>query len=300
MINSQDSKFNFKTIPTILCGVVIVILIAFYYSNAQSKSQINFLRQEKGILIKDLTIMTADVDRLSALNEVNDIELQSSRYKVRQLLDSIGRLNFTAVKLREYKSELLKFESKIDSIKHKNNSLKYNNVLLIDENKETKEEIEDLRGKSSSLADADSIQKKKIQDLNYELKVKSYLKVDNSKGDGFKLRGSKPILTNKASVIEKLRGCVTIDVDPSLINEEKVIYFQFLGPTMGVIEDNSNTISVNGNLYTKRVEFVLDGKSQMQICDFITIPEGSLLDGTYTLNVFEDERLLSSTEFVLK
>ncbi len=299
-MNSQDSKFNYKIILTALCAVVMGILIAFYYSNAQSNAQINFLEQEKHILIKDLTIMKADVDRLSALNEVNGIELQSSRYKVKQLSDSIGRLNFTVAKLREYKSELRRLESKIDSFKLKNNFLKYNNMLLTDKYEDTKKQIEDLRGKSSSLAEAEALQRKKIQELNQELKIKSYLKVDNSEGDGFRLRGSKPILTNKASVIEKLRGCVTIETNPSSINEEKVIYFQFLGPTMGVIEDNANTISVNGNVYSKRVELVLDGNPQMQICDFITLPEGSLLEGTYTLNVFEDERLLSSTEFVLK
>jgi hypothetical protein len=38
----------------------------------------------------------------------------------------------------------------------------------------------------------------------------------------------------------------------------------------------------------------------MSVCDFITIPEGSLTEGTYTLNVFEDEKLLASAEFQLK
>ena len=81
--------------------------------------------------------------------------------------------------------------------------------------------------------------------------------------------------------------------------EERVIYFQFLGPNMGVIEDNANTISVNGNVYSKRVELIYTGE-EVSVCDYITIPQGSLVEGTYTLNVFEDEKLLSSTEFELK
>ena len=68
---------------------------------------------------------------------------------------------------------------------------------------------------------------------------------------------------------------------------------------MQVIEDNANTVSVGGNIYSKRVEIVYLGK-ELQICDAITVPEGSLDEGIYTLNVFEDERLLSSTEFQLK
>jgi hypothetical protein len=68
---------------------------------------------------------------------------------------------------------------------------------------------------------------------------------------------------------------------------------------MGIIEDNANVISVNGNIYSKRVTMIFKGE-EMSVCDFITVPEGSLLSGTYTLNVFEDEKLLTTAEFQLK
>ncbi|MCJ7468348.1 MAG: hypothetical protein MUO53_16845 [Maribacter sp.] len=298
-MDGQDTKFNYKIILAALVAVILGILIAFYYSYAQSKSQINFLEQEKELLVKDLTLMKGDVDRLSALNEVNEIELQDSRYKVQQLLDSVGRLNFTVEKLREYKSELRRLEAKNDSLKLKNNFLKYNNMVLTERYEETRKQIEELRGKSSSLAEAEALQRKKIQELNKELKTKSYLRLRTSGANGFRLRGGKPIMTNKASIIEKLRGCATIIADPTAINEQRVIYFQFLDPNKGIIEDNANIISVNGNIYSKRVEVLLMGED-IDVCDFITIPAGSLDTGTYTLNIFEDERLLTSSEFVLK
>ena len=295
----QDNKFNYKIILAALVAVIIGILIAFYYSYAQSRTQITYLEEEKGLLVKDLTLMKTEVDRLSALNEVNEIELQDSRFKVQQLLDSVGRLNFTVDKLREYKKELRKLEARHDSLKLKNNFLKYNNMLLSDKYEETRKMIEELRGKSSSLAEAEALLRKKNKELSEELKIKSYLKLQNSEGSGFRLRSGRPIKTNKASTIEKLRGCVTIMGDPNARSEERVIYFQFLGPNMGVIEDNANTISVNGNIYSKRVELIFMGE-EIYVCDFITIPMGSLSEGTYTLNVFEDEKLLSSAEFHLK
>ncbi|WP_289037397.1 hypothetical protein [Zobellia russellii] len=295
----QDTKFNYKIILTALVAVIIGILIAFYYSYAQSRSQIVFLEQEKELLVKDLTIMKTDVDRLSALNEVNEIELESSKYRVQQLLDSVGRLNFTVEKLREYKTELRRLEAKNDSLKLKNNFLRYNNMLLSDKYEETKKQIEVLRGKSSSLAEAEALQRKKISELNKELKAKKYLALQNTEGSGFRLRSGKPIKTNKASLIEKLRGCVTVAADGHELNAEKVIYFQFLDPNMRVIEDNANTISVNGNIYSKRVAFVFSGE-ETNVCDFITLPQGSLEEGIYRLNVFENQKLLSSSEFELK
>ncbi len=298
-MEGQVNKFNYNIILAAMVAVILGILIAFYYSYAQSKSQINYLEQEKLILVKDLTIMKADVDRLTALNEVNDIELQDSRYRVQQLLDSVGRLNFTVERLREYKSELRRLEAKNDSLKLKNNFLKYNNMLLSDKYEESKKQIEELRGKSLSLAEAEALQRKKILELNRELKIKSYLKIQNSQGNGFRVRSGKPIQTTKASTIEKLRGCATISADPATRGSEKVIYFQFLNPEMQIIEDNANTITVQGNVYSKRVQFIFDGE-ETQVCDFVTLPQGSLVQGTYTLNVFEDERLLSSSEFQLK
>jgi hypothetical protein len=298
-MDAQDNKFNYKIILAALVAVIIGILIAFYYSYVQSDTQISFLEQEKELLVKDLTLMKADVDRLTALNEVNEIEIQGARYEVQQLLDSVGRLTFTIQKLREFKSELRRLESKNDSLKLKNNFLRYNNMLLADKNAESQAQIEELRKASSSIAEAEALQRQRILELNKELKTKSYLKLEGAEGSSFRLRGRNPIRTNKASTVEKLRGCVTIMADPTMINKEKVLYFQFLGPNMGVIEDNANTITVQGNVYSKKVELVFMGE-ETQVCDFITIPEGSLKPGKYTINIFEDERLLDSAEFQLK
>ena len=113
------------------------------------------------------------------------------------------------------------------------------------------------------------------------------------------MRSGRPIRTNKASTIEKLRGCVTVGGNPNANAEEKVIYLQFLGPDMRVIEDNTNILSVNGNVYSKKVELLFMG-DELNVCDFISVPEGTLVAGIYTLNVFEDERLLATTEFELK
>ena len=299
-MDGQDKKFNYKIVLTALTVVIIGVLIAFYYTYAQSRSQNAFLEQERELLIKDLTLMKTDVDRLSALNEVNEIELESSRYRVQQLIDSVGRLNFTVEKLREFKTELRRLNAKNDSLRLKNNFLRYNNMLLTDKNKKIEKEIEELRRKNSSLAQANVTRgNRQKEQIEQKAEVKVPLKLRDSEGSGFRLRSGRPIKTNKASIIEKLRGCTTVTADAAATNARKVIYFQFLSPNMRVIEDNANTITVNGNVYSKRVELRFSGK-ETEVCDFITIPQGSLKEGNYRLNVFEEDKLLSSSEFELK
>ncbi|KAB7528412.1 hypothetical protein F8C76_11140 [Flagellimonas olearia] len=298
-MSPQDNHFNYKIIFAALVAVIVGILIAFYYSYAQSRNQMSFLEQEKSLLVKDLTLMKAEVDRLSGLNEVNDIELQTSRFRVQQLLDSVGRLNFSITKLKETRKELRKLEVRFDSLKLKNNFLRYNNSLLASKYEETRKQLEDLRGKANSMEQTESLLRETNRELTRELRIKSYLKLQDAEGSGFRLRAGRPIKTNKASTIEKLRGCVTILSNAGERGDVKVLYLQFLDPNMAVVEDNANTISVSGNIYSKKVEIVYTGK-EISICDAITVPEGSLTEGIYTLNVFEDERLLASTEFQLK
>ncbi len=295
----QDTTFNYKIILAALVAVIIAILIAFYYSYARSQDQMGYLEDEKRLLVKDLTLMKAEVDRLSGENEINEIELKTRKVRIDQLLDSVGRLNFNIVKLKENQKALRVLEAKYDSLKLKNNFLRYNNGLLTDRYQRSRREIEQLRGKTSSLQEAQDLVRQKNQELAKELKVKSYLKLENAEGNGFRLRAGRPLKTNKASTIEKLRGCVTILGNPNESGDVKVIYFQFLNPDMEVIEDNANLINVGGNSYSKRVEVVYLGK-ELSVCDAITVPSGSLEEGIYTLNVFEDERLLSSSEFQLK
>ena len=298
-MDAQDNNFNYKIIFAALVAVIVGILIAFYYSYAQSKNQMNFLEQEKSLLVKDLTLMKAEVDRLSGLNEVSEIELQTSRFRVQQLLDSVGRLNFSIMKLKETRKELRRLEIRFDSLKLKNNFLRYNNSLLADRYEEAQRQLNELRGQANTMARAESLLRETNRELARELKIKSYLKLQDAEGSGFRLRAGRPLKTNKASTIEKLRGCVTIMGDPNEQGNVRVLYLQFLDPNMAIIEDNASTISVSGNTYSKKVEIPYTGK-EISICDAITVPEGSLAEGIYTLNVFEDERLLASAEFQLK
>jgi len=295
----QDTTFNYKIILTALVTVIIAICIAFYYSYARSQDQMGYLEDEKRLLVKDLTLMKAEVDRLSGENEINEIELKTRKVRIDQLLDSVGRLNFNIVKLKENQKALRVLESKYDSLKLKNNFLRYNNGLLTERYQRSRREMEELRGQTSSLQEAQDLVRQKNAALANELKIKSYLKLENAEGNGFRLRAGRPLKTNKASTIEKLRGCVTILGNPNESGDVKVIYLQFLDPDMKVIEDNANLINVGGNSYSKRVEVVFLGK-ELSVCDAITVPAGALEEGIYTLNVFEDERLLSSSEFQLK
>jgi len=293
----QDTKFNYKIILAALVAVIIGLLIAFYFSYAQSKNKIAFLEEEKELLVKDLTLLRTEVDRLAALDEVNEIELQDARHQVEQLLDSVGKLTFTVEKLSRYKEKLRILEVKHDSLKLKNNFLKYNNTLIAQKYESSKRK---KKGEESIKQTKQYKEPILLSENKSKPKIKKHLKLTGIEATGFRIRGlGRPIRTNKASTISKLRGCVTIVGNAFKKHEERILYLQFLDPNKKVIEDKSNTISVNGNVYSKRVVLIYID-NEFNVCDFITVPEESLAEGTYTLNVFEEEKLLNSNEFLLK
>jgi len=298
-MDSQDTKFNSKIVYAILTALIIGILIAFYYSYAQSRTQINYLEHERDLLVEDMILMKADIDRLSARNVSNDIELQTSRYKIQQLLDSVGKLSFTIEKVREYNVELRRLGAKNDSLKLKNDFLNYNNMQLAEKYEASQREVRRIQNANAALTQAEAKEKDKIQELNEKLKTKKYLELDYIEGSALRFRADKPIRTNKASTVKRLKGSVVIAADSSLTNQVRVLYFQFVDPNFGIIEDNANTINVLGNVYSKRHEFDFTGAKQ-EIVEYVTIPVGSLEPGEYFLNVFEDDKLLQTSEFILK
>lgn len=118
-MHSQDNKINYRIIVSALIAVILAILIAFYYSYAQSKNRIVYFQEQVSLLEKDLTLLQVEVDHLGGLNEVSTIELDESKFKIQNLLDSIGQLTFTVEKYKEYKREIRILEAEFDTIKYK-------------------------------------------------------------------------------------------------------------------------------------------------------------------------------------
>ncbi|EAQ99780.1 hypothetical protein [Maribacter sp. HTCC2170] len=132
-----------------------------------------------------------------------------------------------------------------------------------------------------------------------EHKTINYLKLKEPVGSGFRMNSGKPMESEKASTVEKLRGCVAIMADPTMVKKEKVLYFQFIGPDNKIIKDIDNPITEKGKEFSKKIELLFMGEDS-EICDFISITQGSLKAGNYILNIFEGEKLLESAKFELK
>ena len=297
-MDPQDNNLKYKVIIAALAAVILGILIAFYYSNAQSNSNITYLESQKKVLTDKLSTMQANIESLSSENEVSNIDLEVANSNVSMLLDSIGQLNFDIEKYAENKKALYKWQLKYDSLNIKYKSLKYSNVVLSESVEKAKKRAEQYKSQALALSEKDNLEDATSK-LNKELKSKTFLKLNRTEAHAFRIRSGRDINTNKANLISKIRACTVITGSPKDINIKKRLYLQFLNPNKSVIANNANIINVNGNEYSKSIDIIYTGVNE-EICDNIKVPSGSLKAGIYTLNVFEDQKLLSSIEFELK
>lgn len=295
----QDNNFNYKIILAALAAVIIGILIAFYYSNAQSNNEISILEIEKGELVESITFLQAKVDELKALDEANNVTMAQQNDNIQQLRDSIGQLNFDITKQKEYRRKLWVLEGMYDSIKTKNSELLFNNEALSNNLTSIKKEMDNLKAVTRAYAKKQEDLIKKNRELQEKYATKIYLNIEKPEGNGIRVRSGSNINTDKASVVARLKGSVTIKGIPDNAGVPKVIFFQFLDPDKRVIAHNANIININGNDYSRMVEFIASA-SDIRKESYITVPVGSLKSGIYTFNVFEDEKLLSTVEFGLK
>jgi len=298
-MESQDNNFNYKIILAALAAVIIGILIAFYYSNVQSNNEISNLELEKSELVEGITFLETEVNNLRGKDESNILTIAQLQESLQQSQDSIGQLNFDINKQKEYRRKLRQLESDYDSIRYANRDLLANNKYLNSKLKTLKKEVNTLKAINRAYAKKQEDLIREKRELQIKYATKTYLDLDKLTGVGAKVKSGKDINSDKASGISKLKGYVTIKGMPKEAGTPKIIYFQFLDPDKRVIGNNANIINLNGNEYSKRLELIAS-TNDIRKEGFIKVPAGSLKSGVYTLNVFEDEKLLSTTEFTLK
>ncbi len=296
----MKEQFTQKRLLILLGAVILGLVVAFAYSFTTSNNKINYLEDEKELLIENLQLMEMRIDSLSAHEELNTIELQASKERVSILLDSIGKLHANISHLRKFKSELDRLKVKYSWLRTKNDLLNDENGALNSSVGNSKTKIEALEKDSEEMLEIKAILEEKNKELEDQVRKKSLLNIKDTEANAFKVKSNQDISrTSRASSVEKLRACFTIIENPNLINEEKTIYIQFIDPQGTVVTDEGKYTTNRGVKFSKKTKLEYNG-DKIEVCDFITLTKGSLISGQYTLIIYEEKKILSKTIFQLK
>jgi hypothetical protein len=260
------------------------------------KSHESFLLQEKQLIESELKLMLESYEELTEEYTLVSEELETTKKEIQQALDSLKVLNSNIQVVSKYKTQLLALKTKnavllrtIDSLSIENEALAEEKQLAYDSLKEKNKTIVTLESEKDALART--------------IDKAALITATNVEAQPFKAtRGNRKKFTDKARRTDALDICITIAENPIADSGNKNIYIQILTPENNVLADQgAMTFGETTLIYSKK-EVINYTNETVDLCTIIKASNNDkpLQKGLYFVNVFNDDRMLSSSTFELK
>lgn len=291
---------NYNNYLFVIIGILFVSLLASIYYIFSLKADIasnkRIFEKEKIAKVKELENLQEEYEEFLVENEINKKEIAEAKIRLKTLLDSVKNLkadyNLLA-KLRNVRDHLT---LKLKKLEEENIALKERNSILVDENIKVENQYQ------STLVVYKEAQQKN-EDLNKIINKAQKLTITNVENKALRLKKSGKVVSSstsrKTTSIE-----VCYEVPENVVTEagSKEFYIQLLSPDNVVIGGNF----VIENELGEQIKISKVSKFRYQnkvtrVCDYLEpVGEETFQEGTYTVNIFEETNLISTSEIVLK
>jgi len=288
----NNSSSSLKVIIAVLAILLVGSLVYIYKITSEAKqveTELTKTVSEKDSVMKDLQELKATYDAAIAENTSMSEELIKERDKVVNLMNDVSKSKGDVSK---YKAQYAKLESNMKALMAENETLKKQNTVLTNQRDstvvvlgETKKNVESLTGQNEELA--------KVVEKG------SKLTVLNTKGSAYKVKSSgKQIETDKAGRANTLRISFTIAENQIAKSGDKAYYVQVIDSKNNVIGDKQ-TVSFGDKSLT--YSFIANVKYENKTVQVSQDLSGKdFAKGTYFVNVFDKNELVSKTSFDLR
>ena len=294
-MENQKSSSSLKAIIAVLAILLVGSLVYIFKMTSDAdtvKTELKTTLTEKELVMKDLEELKLTYDAAISENTSMSDELIQERDKVVNLMSDLSKSKGDVASLSKYRSQYNSLQSNMKVLMAENETLKKANTTLTTQRDstvvvlgETKRNVEALTGQNEELSKA--------------VEIGSKLTVLNTSGSAFKLRSSgKQIATDKASRADVLRVNFTIAENAIAKSGAKTYYVQVIDSKNNVLGDKKTenfgdniltySFLTNVNYENKTVQVSQDLKGN----DFAK--------GTYFINIFDKDQLVSKTSFNLR
>ncbi|MCX7549780.1 chromosome partitioning protein ParA [Xanthomarina sp. F2636L] len=294
MENNTNNNMGLK----VALGIALVLFLgaAFYsFDLLKDKKETEAqLTEEKQLVMKDLSNMAKQYDIVIGDNEIANKNLVEAKARIQGLMDSLQISETNVKSLWRYKSKYLSLQKEMDILLTENDKLKIENSLLATSLDSTRVRLEERTMFTDSLM----VQNTALADVVENAAVLSTVGL---KGFGVIERSSgKLVPTERAGRSDKIRVCFTVAKNALVQSGEQELYVQ-------VIDPKNNTLGVNEQVQfeEKTLNYSIVSKfnyenANLNICEFVSPGKDGFEKGRYTVNVFNEKDLVSTSEFTLK
>jgi hypothetical protein len=252
------------------------------------------LEKEKTEVMKNLDEITSLYSEAIADNKVVNTKLVAALDRLQALKTELKKSKTSVSSLMRYKRKYFELESEMEVLLNENAVLKFENSLLTTSLDSTQVQLNTQLVTNANLNEANV-------NLSKSVDVAKKLSIDHLEASGvIQKRSGRLVPTTRARRVDNLRICYV--VPSNLLTEpgEKRYYVQVIDPNLNVIGSNTAVQFKESVLnYSYVTRFTYDNLS-LDVCNFVTSQEIDFEKGVYTVNVFEQSVLVSTSTFSLK
>ena len=294
-MENQNSNSKLKSIIVLLAVLLIGSLIYIFKLTSDAKelqTVVTTTKSDKEAVLKDLAALKSSYDQAIAENTSMSDELIAERDKVVKLMEELKKSKGDVASLSKYKQQYNALEAKMKNLMEEVAVLKVKNQELTTNLDSTKVVLEDSKKYNQVLVGQN-------EELAKTVEKGQKLSVTNLKTAAYKLRSSgKQIETDKASRADVLQVKFTIAENKIAKSGDKVYYVQVIDSKNNVLGDKA-TISFGDTSLT--YSFTSTVKYENKTVDVTEQLRGKEFEkGTYFVNVFDKDELVSKSSFTLR
>lgn len=294
-MENQNNHSKLKAIIGILAVLLVISLVYIFKLTSDAKTletTVTTVKSEKESVLKDLTDLKATYDAAIAENTSMSDELITERDKVVKLMADLKTSKGDNASLQKYRTQYKALEQKMQNLMQEVAVLKTQNQQLTTNLDSTKVVLEDKEKYNQVLVGQN-------EELAKTVEKGSKLSVTNLKTASYKVRSSgKEIATDKASRTDMLKVNFTIAENKIAKSGDKTYYVQVIDSKNNVLGDKA-TVSFGENslTYSFTTTVKYDNKS-VEVSE--QLPGKDFAKGTYFVNVFDKDELVSKSSFSLR
>ena len=294
----MENQNNNSSLKIVILVLLLLLLGSVYYNIKLSSessaltTEVKSVKTEKESVMNDLKSLKDSYDKAIAENTTMSDELIAEREKVVGLMAQLEKSKVNALSLSKYKEQFLALQTKMNSMLKEVDLLKKQNQTLKTNLDSTNVVLTDSKNYNQVLVGQN-------EELSKTVEKGSKLSILNLKTATYKLRSSgKKIETDKASRVDVLKVSFTIAENSIAKSGDKTYYVQIIDSKNNVLGDK---VTVNFGDKSLTYSFTAGVKYENKTVDVVhELPGKDFAAGTYFVNLFDKNQLVSKSSFTLR
>ena len=293
-MNTEKNNNKFKIIVGILTLLLIVLAVYTVTLYNDNKDTVTILQDQKSDIELELQELIANYDEVIQDNEIKDKDLLEARKRIEVLLNSVKDSKTNIALIRRYKSEIGKLKDERTFLFKKADSLIAVNKLIIAERDNAFLELDE----TIKVVDSVTEENKEMAD---KINLGSIVRAIDLNGTGVIVKNSGKIVdTQRSKRADKIRACFSLSPNAIAEKGDRMLYIQVINPKNNLLGENEVLEFENGTLnYSTSIKVFYENE-ELDVCSMVAANEDDLIEGDYTINVFDGSKLIATSKMTLK